>query len=83
MRTLFDDDRALPGTPLAERMRPRTLEEFETLGVPVVGWTTDRFPAFYTRDSGSPVTMTVHSGAEVAAADLDAFFAGAAGRLGH
>ena len=24
---------------------PRTLEEFETLGVPVVGWNTDRFPA--------------------------------------
>ena len=46
---------------------PRTLEEFETLGVPVVGWHTDRFPAFYTRDSGTGVTMTVHSGAEVAA----------------
>lgn len=45
----------------------RTLEEFETLGVPVVGWNTDRFPAFYTRDSGYPVTMTVSSGAEVAA----------------
>jgi len=29
MPTLFDDDdRTLPGTPLAERMRPRTLEEF-------------------------------------------------------
>ena len=46
---------------------PRTLEEFETLGVPVVGWHTDRFPAFYTRDSGTGVTMTVHSGAEMAA----------------
>ena len=46
---------------------PRTLEEFETLGVPVVGWNTDRFPAFYTRDSGLPVTMTVRSGDEVAA----------------
>ena len=45
----------------------RTLEEFETLGVPVVGWNTHRFPAFYTRDSGSPVTMTVRSGDEVAA----------------
>ena len=44
----------------------RTLEEFETLGVPVVGWNTDRFPAFYTRDSGHPVTMTVRTGAEVA-----------------
>jgi pseudouridine-5'-phosphate glycosidase len=46
---------------------PRTLEEFETLGVPVVGWNTDRFPAFYTRDSGVGVTMTVSSGPEVAA----------------
>ena len=45
----------------------RTLEEFETLGVPVIGWNTHRFPAFYTRDSGSPVTMTVRSGDEVAA----------------
>jgi putative ATPase len=26
--SLFDDDGPLPGTPLAERMRPRTLEEF-------------------------------------------------------
>ena len=45
----------------------RTLEQFETLGVAVVGWNTDRFPAFYTRDSGHAVTMTVTSGAEVAA----------------
>lgn len=45
----------------------RTLEEFEALGVPVVGWNTDRFPAFYTRDSGHGVPVTVTSGAEVAA----------------
>jgi len=44
----------------------RTLEELETLGVPVVGWNTDRFPAFYVRDSGLPVPTTVTSGAEVA-----------------
>ena len=55
----------------------RTLEEFETLGVPVVGWNTDRFPAFYTRDSGHRVTMTVRSGAEVAALLV------ANGELGH
>ncbi len=30
---------------------PRTLEMLETLGVPVVGFATDRFPAFYRRDS--------------------------------
>lgn len=34
---------------------PRTLEALETLGVPVVGFGTDRFPAFYRRDSGCPV----------------------------
>lgn len=35
----------------------RTLELLETLGVPVVGWKTDRFPAFYVRDSGLPVSF--------------------------
>lgn len=44
-----------------------TLEQLETLGVPVVGWQTDRFPAFYVRDSGLPLTRTVVTGAEVAA----------------
>jgi pseudouridine-5'-phosphate glycosidase len=34
---------------------PRTLEALETLGVPVLGLATDRFPAFYQRDSGLPV----------------------------
>ena len=34
---------------------PRTLEYLETESVPVVGWQTDHFPAFYTRDSGLPV----------------------------
>jgi len=37
----------------------RTLEMLETLGVPVVGWKTDRFPAFYTRDSGLSVNSRV------------------------
>ena len=45
---------------------PATLEYLETLGVPVVGWKSDRFPAFYTRDSGVAVPATVESGAEVA-----------------
>ncbi len=31
---------------------PRTLEVLETLGVPVVGYGTDEFPAFYSRESG-------------------------------
>jgi pseudouridine-5'-phosphate glycosidase len=31
---------------------PRTLEVLETLGVPVVGYATKEFPAFYSRESG-------------------------------
>ena len=45
----------------------RTLEYLETLGVPVAGWQTDRFPAFYVRDSGLGVPTVVNSGDEVAA----------------
>ncbi len=32
-----------------------TLEALETLGVPVIGWQTDEFPAFFTRRSGHAV----------------------------
>jgi pseudouridine-5'-phosphate glycosidase len=34
---------------------PRTREMLETLGVPVFGFGTDEFPAFYSRESGLPV----------------------------
>ena len=34
---------------------PRTAEMLETLGVPVYGFGTDEFPAFYRRESGLPV----------------------------
>jgi pseudouridine-5'-phosphate glycosidase len=34
---------------------PRTVEMLETLGVPVYGFQTDEFPAFYRRASGLPV----------------------------
>ncbi len=34
---------------------PRTVEMLETLGVPVYGFGTGRFPAFYRRDGGLPV----------------------------
>jgi pseudouridine-5'-phosphate glycosidase len=34
---------------------PRTRELLETLGVPVFGFGTDEFPAFYSRESGLPV----------------------------
>jgi len=44
-----------------------TLEKLETLGVPVLGYGTDDFPAFYTRTSGYAVPLRVDSPAEVAA----------------
>lgn len=46
---------------------PRTLEYLETVGVPVLGWQHDDFPAFYTRSSGLPVPHRVESASEVAA----------------
>ena len=36
---------------------PKTLEVLETKGVPVCGWRTDEFPAFYCRSSGLPVPL--------------------------
>jgi pseudouridylate synthase len=48
-----------------------TLERLETLGVPVLGFGTDEFPAFYTRRSGCPVSARVE-GAEDAAGVLRA-----------
>ena len=47
---------------------PRTLEALETLGVPVYGFGTDRFPAFYRRDSGAPVDASFESIQALAAA---------------
>lgn len=43
-----------------------TLETLETLGVPVVGFSTDEFPAFYSRSSGHAVPMRCDSAGEVA-----------------
>jgi pseudouridylate synthase len=45
----------------------RTLEYFETYGVPVLGWRHDWFPAFYTRSSGLRVAHRVEEASEVAA----------------
>ncbi len=45
---------------------PKTLEYLETRGVPVLGLGTNRFPAFYVRDSGLPVSCTCDGPAEVA-----------------
>jgi pseudouridine-5'-phosphate glycosidase len=45
---------------------PATLEYLETVGVPVVGYSTDEFPAFYARSSGLPLTMRADTPQEVA-----------------
>jgi pseudouridine-5'-phosphate glycosidase len=44
-----------------------TLEWLETAGVPVLGYRTDQFPAFYTRRSGLPVDTSVDTPQEAAA----------------
>ena len=46
---------------------PRTLEYLETRGVPVVGYGTDRFPAFWSRDSGLSAPLRLDAPSEVAA----------------
>lgn len=43
-----------------------TLEYLETLGVPVLGYQTTEFPAFYTRSSGFGVDYRVNSAMEIA-----------------
>ncbi len=45
---------------------PATLEYLETLGVPVVGYRTDEFPAFYSRESGLGVSVRLDSPKEIA-----------------
>jgi pseudouridylate synthase len=47
---------------------PRTVEELETLGVPIFGFETDEFPAFYRRSTGLPVDRRYDSIAELASA---------------
>jgi pseudouridine-5'-phosphate glycosidase len=45
---------------------PATLETLETLGVPVIGYGTDEFPAFYSRESGLGVSARADSAEETA-----------------
>lgn len=45
---------------------PATLEYLETTGVPVVGYQTDEFPAFYSRESGLNVSARLDSPNEIA-----------------
>jgi pseudouridine-5'-phosphate glycosidase len=47
---------------------PKTLETLETLRVPVIGYGTDEFPAFFTRESGERVDQRLDTPGDVAAA---------------
>jgi pseudouridine-5'-phosphate glycosidase len=42
-----------------------TLEYLETMAVPVIGYRTDEFPAFYSRQSGLPVSARLDSPQEI------------------
>jgi len=44
---------------------PATLEYLETMGVPILGYQTDEFPAFYSRTSGLKVTQSVDTTSEI------------------
>ena len=46
---------------------PKTLETLETLGVPVVGYGTDEFPAFWCRSSGLAAPIRLDTPGEIAA----------------
>jgi pseudouridylate synthase len=45
---------------------PKTLEYLETRGVPVIGYHTGEFPAFWSRSSGLPVPLRMDSTSEIA-----------------
>lgn len=68
------DLRELAGTPVAVVCSgakvildlPRTFELMETLGVPVVGYGTNEFPAFYVRESGLTLDARADSPQEAA-----------------
>jgi pseudouridine-5'-phosphate glycosidase len=47
---------------------PKTLEALETRGVPVIGFGTDAFPAFWSRDSGLPCPLRMDDPATIARA---------------
>ncbi|MCP4381294.1 MAG: pseudouridine-5'-phosphate glycosidase [Hyphomicrobiales bacterium] len=46
---------------------PKTLEVLETRGVPVIGYRTDVFPAFWSRDSGLAAPIRLDHAGEIAA----------------
>ena len=47
---------------------PKTLEALETRGVPVIGWRTRAFPAFWSRDSGLACPLRIDSEDQIARA---------------
>ena len=47
---------------------PKTLEALETRGVPVIGWRTRAFPAFWSRDSGLACPLRMDSEDQIARA---------------
>ena len=49
---------------------PKTLEVLETLGVPVIAFGQDDFPAFWSRSSGLKAPLRMDSAGEIAAAHL-------------
>lgn len=49
---------------------PKTLEVLETLGVPVIAYGQDDFPAFWSRSSGLRAPLRMDSPAQIAAAHL-------------
>jgi pseudouridine-5'-phosphate glycosidase len=46
---------------------PKTIEYLETAGVPVIGYQTTEFPAFYSRTSGLQLSLTLNTTSEIAA----------------
>jgi len=60
---------------------PRTLEVLETLGVPVIGYGTDDFPAFWTRSSGLAANQRLDTPEAVAALIETQFTLGMGGVL--
>lgn len=58
---------------------PKTLEVLETLGVPVIAYGQDDFPAFWSQSSGLAAPLRMDSAAEIAAAHLARAALGLAG----
>jgi len=57
---------------------PKTVEQLETLGVPIVGYRTDEFPAFYSRASGLNVDIAVDTADEAAVVAMNHWQSGGA-----